>query len=444
MRPLHLLQSRRWARNLPDMLPSRTIHYGWIVVGVTCLALLTGAGVRSAPGILMVPLEQEFHWSRATIALAVSINLILYGCIGPFAAAIMERFGIRRSVMAALALVACGVASTSLMQYEWQLILMWGFLVGSGTGFLATVLAATIATRWFTARRGLVVGILSGGSATGQLLFLPVMANITAAYGWRATVIAIACVALAVLPIIALFLRDRPSDVGLLPYGETGEPKPTPAPKGNPLVMAFGTLREAMHVRDFWLLAGTYFACGASTNGLIGTHLIPACIDNGFSEVTGATLLATMGVFNFIGTTSAGWLADRFDNRVLLCTYYGLRGLSLLILPYAFANFYVLSLFAVFYGLDWFATVSPTVRMITNAFGRDKAGMVYGWVFTAHQMGGASAAFFGGVLRESFGGYLEAFMISGLICLAAAVAALFIGGSRVTPELAAPAVAKAA
>jgi predicted MFS family arabinose efflux permease len=247
-----------------------------------------------------------------------------------------------------------------------------------------------------------------------------------------------------VLPVIALFLRDRPSDIGLLPYGETGEPKPAPAPKGNPLVMAFATLREAVHVRDFWLLAGTYFACGASTNGLIGTHLIPACIDNGFSEVTGATLLATMGIFNFIGTTSAGWLADRFDNRVLLCMYYGLRGLSLLILPYAFVNFYVLSLFAVFYGLDWFATVSPTVRMITNAFGRDKSGMVYGWVFTAHQMGGASAAFFGGLLRESFGGYFEAFTISGLICLAAAVAALFIGGSRVTPEPAAPAIAKAA
>jgi sugar phosphate permease len=306
------------------------------------------------------------------------------------------------------------------------------------------VLAATIAARWFTARRGLVVGILSGGSATGQLLFLPVMANITAAYGWRTTVITIACVALMVLPIIALFLRDRPSDIGLMPYGETGEPKPSPAPKGNPLVMAFATLREAVHVRDFWLLAGTYFACGASTNGLIGTHLIPACIDNGFSEVTGATLLATMGIFNFIGTTSAGWLADRFDNRVLLCMYYGLRGLSLLILPYAFVNFYVLSLFAVFYGLDWFATVSPTVRMITNAFGRDKSGMVYGWVFTAHQMGGASAAFFGGLLRESFGGYFEAFTISGLICLAAAVAALFIGGSRVTPQPAAPAIAKAA
>jgi predicted MFS family arabinose efflux permease len=258
-------------------------------------------------------------------------------------------------------------------------------------------------------------------------------------------VITIACVALAVLPVVALLMRDRPSDLGLMPYGETGEPKPAARPTGNPIQLAFRSLREAVRVRDFWLLSGTYFACGASTNGLIGTHLIPACIDNGFTEVTGATLLATMGIFNFIGTTSAGWLSDRFDNRVLLSIYYGLRGLSLLILPYAFTNFYILSIFAIFYGLDWFATVSPTVRLLTNAFGRDKAGMVYGWVFTAHQLGGASAAFVAGTLRMNFGGYTEAFMISGMICLLAAIAALFIGRSWVAPEPATPAaVAKAA
>jgi sugar phosphate permease len=413
---------------------SKKIHYGWIVVGVTCLALLTGAGVRSTPGILMVPLEEEFHWSRATIALAVSVNLILYGCIGPFAAAVMEKFGVRRSVVCALALVAAGVASTVLMREPWQLILMWGLLVGVGVGFLATVLAATVAARWFTARRGLVIGILSGGAATGQLLFLPVMANITAAYGWRTTVLTIAAVAFAVVPIVAFFMRDQPSDVGLTPYGETGEPKPAPPAKGNPIQLAFGTLREAVRVRDFWLLALTFFVCGASTNGLIGTHLIPACMDHGFSEVTGATLLATMGVFNFLGTTTSGWLSDRFDNRLLLFIYFGLRGLSLLYLPFSFVTFYGLSLFAVFYGLDWFATVSPTVRLITNTFGREKAGMVYGWVFAAHQLGGAAAAFFGGLLRMNYGGYMEAFMISGALCFLAAIAVLFIGGGRKAPE----------
>lgn len=409
---------------------SRKIHYGWIVVGITCLVLLTGAGIRSTPGILMVPLEEEFHWSRATIALAVSINLVLYGCIGPFAAAVMERFGIRRSVLCALTLVGIGVASTSLMRYPWQLILMWGFLVGTGTGFLATVLSATVATRWFTARRGLVIGILSGGASTGQLVFLPAMANITAAYGWRTTVLCIAGVVCVILPLVALIMRDRPRDVGLLPYGEIGEPKPAKPAQGNPLALAFATLRDAVRYRDFWLLAGTYFVCGASTNGLIGTHLIPACIDHGFSEVTGAALLATMGVFNFIGTTSSGWLADKFDNRLLLFTYYGLRGLSLFYLPFSFIDFYTMTIFAVFYGLDWFATVSPTVRMLANTFGRDKAPLVYGWVFTAHQLGGASAAVVAGLLRVTFDDYMAAFMLSGTLCFGAAIAAPFIGGGR--------------
>jgi sugar phosphate permease len=423
---------------------SNKIYYGWIIVGITCLVLLTSAGIRSTPGILMVPLEEEFHWSRATIALAVSINLILYGCIGPFAAAVMEKFGIRRSVLCALALVGLGVASTSLMQYPWQLILMWGVLVGVGTGFLASVLAAIVAARWFTARRGLVVGILSGGASTGQLLFLPVMANVTAAYGWRATVICIAAVVCVVLPLVALLMRDRPSDLGLMPYGETGQPKPAQPAKGNPVVLAFGALREGARVRDFWLLAATYFVCGASTNGLIGTHLIPACMDHGYTAVTGAALLATMGVFNFVGTTSSGWLADKFDNRVLLFIYYGLRGLSLLYLPFSFTDYYTMTLFAMFYGLDWFATVSPTVRILTNTFGRERAGMIYGWVFTAHQLGGASAAFFGGLLRVEYGGYMEAFMLSGALCLGAAVAVLFIGRGRSAPERAAPAAAAAA
>jgi sugar phosphate permease len=417
------------------------IHYGWIVVGITCLVLLTSAGVRSTPGILMVPLEQEFHWSRATIALAVSVNLILYGCIGPFAAAVMERFGIRRSVLYALALVGIGVASTALMRYPWQLILMWGIFVGSGTGFLASVLAATIAARWFTARRGLVIGILSGGASTGQLLFLPVMANVTAAYGWRTTVICIALVVGVVLPLVALILRDHPSDVGLVPYGETGEPRPGVTTTTNPIALAFGTLGECVRIKDFWLLAGTYLVCGASTNGLIGTHLIPACMDHGLSEVTGATLLATIGAFNFFGTTASGWLSDRFDNRLLLFAYFSLRGLSLVYLPFSFVDFYTMTLFAVFYGLDWFATTAPTVRLLTNAVGRDKAGMAYGWVFAAHQLGGASAAVIAGLFRVNLGDYMFAFMLSGAMCFVAAIAALFIGGGRRAAEPVATAAA---
>jgi predicted MFS family arabinose efflux permease len=239
-------------------------------------------------------------------------------------------------------------------------------------------------------------------------------------------------------------MRDRPSDMGLMPYGETGEPKPAPTVTGNPVAIAFRTLAEAVRIRDFWLLAGTFFICGASTNGLIGTHLIPACMDVGIGEVAAASVLATIGVFNFIGTTGSGWLSDRYDNRKLLCIYYALRGVSLLFLPFSFFTFYGLSLFAVFYGLDWFATVSPTVRLIAQRFGRDKAGIVYGWVFATHQLGGASAAFFGGLLRETNGSYMEAFMISGLLCFIAAIMVLFIGGERAAPQPAAPAAAKAA
>jgi sugar phosphate permease len=408
----------------------KSFHYGWIVAGVTFLALMTGAGVRSTPGILIVPLENEFHWSRATISLAISVNLLLYGIMGPFAAAMMERFGIRRIVPIALAVIGTGVALTSLMREPWQMILLWGVMVGTGAGALANVLAAVVATRWFTARRGLVIGALSGSVATGQLLFLPTLASITANYGWRATVLTVACVVFVVLPIVIFFMRERPADVGLASYGETGGPKTTVPVTGNPIALALKTLGGIIHVRDFWLLSGTFFICGASTNGLIGTHLIPACLDNGISEVTGAALLATMGVFNFIGTTGSGWLSDRVDNRKLLAVYYSLRGLSLIYLPFSFVSLYGLSLFTVFYGLDWFATVAPTVRLIGSTFGKERTGIVYGWIFVSHQMGGASAAYFGGMLRETYGSYLESFMLSGLLCLVAAVLAMCIGRTR--------------
>jgi sugar phosphate permease len=408
------------------MSPTR-FHYGWIVVGVTFTTLMVGAGVRSAPGILITPLENEFHWSRAMISFAVSVNLLLYGLMGPFAAALMERFGLRRTIPIALIVIGAGVALTSIMHETWQLVLLWGVMVGAGAGAVANVLAAMIATRWFTARRGFVLGIMSASVATGQLIFLPTFASVTTAYGWRATVLLIACVVLLAVPLVALLMRDRPADVGLAPYGETGGPKPTPPLAGNPVALAFKALRDAVRVRDFWLLAGTFFICGASTNGLIGTHLIPACLDNGIPEVTGAGLLAAMGVFNLIGTTGSGWLSDRFDSRILLSLYYGLRGLSLIYLPFAFFSYSTLSLFTVFYGLDWFATVAPTVRLITNSFGKEKTGLVYGWIFVTHQIGGASAAFFGGLLRENFGTYQESFILSGLLCLLAAVMALLIG-----------------
>ena len=409
-------------------MPQRRFHYGWIVVGVTFLTLLIGAGVRSTPGVLMVPFEDEFHWSRATISFAVAVSLILYGLIGPFAASFMERFGLRRTMISALALLATGVALTTFMRESWQLVLLWGLVVGTGAGVIANVLGAVVAARWFTARRGLVIGLLTGSAAAGQLVFLPTFAAVTTHFGWRATVLTVAVVALVVIPIVALFMRERPEDVGLAPYGEAGGPKPAAAPMvGNPFMLSLRTLAEAARTRPFWLLAGSFFCCGASTNGLIGTHLIPACLDNGIPEVTSAGLLAAMGVFNMVGTTGSGWLSDRVDNRVLLAVYYSLRGLSLIYLPFSFVSFYGLGLFAVFYGLDWIATVPPTVRLIVSSFGREKSGIVYGWVFAAHQVGAASAAYFAGLMRADLGSYLQAFILSGLICMSAAVMVMFIG-----------------
>jgi sugar phosphate permease len=406
------------------------LHYAWLVAGLTFLTLLAAAGVRSSVGVLIVPLEQEFGWSRATISSAVSVNLVLYGLIGPFAAAVIDRFGVRRTMACALGFVALGVATTTQMTASWQLVLLWGVVVGGGTGMTALVLGAMVANRWFAERRGLVMGVLTASTATGQLVFLPALAAVVETYGWRVAVLAIAGFGACVAPLVAWLMRDRPSDVGLEPYGATS-PEPAPPPAGNPFWGPLETLWRGMHSRDFWLLFMSFFICGASTNGLIGTHLIAACFDHGIPEVRAAGLLAMMGVFDFFGTTLSGWLSDRWSNRWLLFWYYGLRGLSLIYLPYALdISFFGLSLFAVFYGLDWIATVPPTVRLTANIFGKQQVGMMFGWIVAGHQLGAAFAALGAGVLRTELGSYLEAFIISGSLCLVAAVLVLRIGVRR--------------
>jgi sugar phosphate permease len=406
----------------------KSLHYAWIVAAVTFLTLLAAAGVRSTPSVLMVPLEEEFHWSRATISSAVAVNILLYGLIGPFAAAIMERFGIRRTIAVALTVIAIGVALTPLMTEPWQLVLLWGVVVGSGTGVTAMVLGATVVAHWFTERRGLVMGVLTASTATGQLVFLPVLASFAEQYGWRSVSVTVAAVAAVMVPIVVLLMRNRPADVGLRAYGAPEDAPEIAVVMGNPGARAIRALFAGLRSRDFWLLAGSFFVCGASTNGLIGTHLIPACVDHGIPEVTGASLLAAMGIFDFFGTTLSGWLSDRWDNRYLLAWYYGLRGLSLLFLPFSFdLSFYGLSLFAVFYGLDWIATVPPTVRLATNAFGKENVGIMFGWIAAAHQLGASFAAYGAGFLRTNLGTYQEAFIISGGLCLVATVMVLFIG-----------------
>jgi len=403
------------------------LHYGWIVAGVTFLTLLASAGIRATPGILIIPLEKEFGWTRATVSFAVSINILLYGLFGPFAAALMDRVGVRRVMMASLGLVAAGVGLTTVMRASWQLVLLWGVVVGLGTGTMALVLGAYIANRWFAERRGIVMGLLTASTATGQLLFLPFLASLVVTSGWRSAVLVVAGVALLMVPLVYIFMRNDPSDVGLRPVGATADAAPVSS-GANPAAAALAALREGFRSRDFWLLAGSFFICGASTNGLIGTHLIPASMEHGIPEVTAAGLLAAMGVFDLIGTTVSGWLSDRWDNRYLLCWYYGLRGLSLLFLPYALGTqFLGLAAFAVFYGLDWVATVPPTVRLTADIFGRQRVGVMFGWISASHQLGAATAAFGAGAVRSWMGSYQVAFMTSGLLCLIASGLVIRIG-----------------
>jgi MFS family permease len=407
---------------LAASLARRDIHYGWVVAAVTFLTLLITAAAMGTPGVLIVPLEKEFGWSDAQISSALALRIMLFGLFGPFAAAFMNRFGVRQVIIAAMALISAGLLASLAMTQLWQLVLLWGVVVGVGTGLTAMVLAATVATRWFNQHRGLVMGMLAASNATGQLVFLPLIAELSTRFGWRASLIFIAAMLGFVALVASLFMRNRPSDLNLPIYGET---KVTPPPAEGvglvSLLMApLYVLKEAARVPVFWVLFGTFFVCGCSTNGLVQTHFITLCHDYGLAATAAASVLAMMGIFDFFGTIGSGWLSDRFDNRWLLFWYYGLRGISLLYLPFTDFTFYGLSLFAVFYGLDWIATVPPTVKLTADRFGPEKAGMVFGWVFAGHQIGAASAAFGAGLIRTEYSTYLPAFFMAGVLCIIAA------------------------
>ncbi|MGY2082224.1 MFS transporter [Blastococcus sp. SYSU DS0539] len=405
---------------------SHRIHPAWWVAAVTFLALVGAAAFRAVPGVLIDPLRSEFGWSVSTISAAVAVNMALYGLTAPFAAALMERFGIRRVVMGALLVVALGSGLTVFMTTSWQLVLLWGVLVGLGSGSMALSLVATVTGRWFVARRGLVSGVLTAGGAAGQLVFLPLVAWIDAGWGWRAASLGTTAAALAVLPLVAWLLRDRPRDVGVTPYGGTAADDPEPVRAGAARVAMRG-LAEAARSRPFWLLALGFFICGMSTNGLVQPHFIPAAHDHGMPVTTAAGLLAVVGLFDIAGTIFSGWLTDRVDPRVLLLAYYGLRGLSLFALPTLFSADLQASMiaFIVFYGLDWVATVPPTLALCREHFGA-RAPVVFGWIFASHQLGSAAAAFGGGVIRDVTGSYDLAWFLAGGLCMFAAAASISI------------------
>lgn len=407
----------------------RRLHPAWWVAAVAFLALFAAAGFRAAPGALMVPLETEFGWPMSAMSAAVSLNLVLYGLVSPFAAALMDRFGIRQVVSAALGLVALGAAGSVFMTESWQLFLFWGVLIGGGTGSMAMVLAATISHRWFVTRRGLVMGVLTAGQATGQLVLLPPVAAAAESIGWRPASLLIGAVALAVIPLAAWFLRDHPHDVGALPYGadstDPGTHAPPAAPIGSAAGRALEGLRFAVRHKAFWALAIAFAVCGATTNGLIGIHFIPSAHDHGMPATTAAGLLAVVGVFDVLGTVASGWLTDRFDPRKLLAFYYTFRGVGLLMLPWLLSDTVHVSmiLFVVIYGLDWVATVPPTVALCREHFG-ERGTIVFGWVFAAHQLGAAAAAFGAGLVRDVFGEYTYAWWGGALTCVIAAVLSL--------------------
>ena len=392
-----------------------------LVVATTFIALLVAAGLRAAPGVLMQPLEMHFGWDRATISLAAAIGIFLYGLVGPFAAALMVTFGIRRVMLGGLILMAGSTFASLWMTQPWHYVLSWGVLSGIGSGAVASVLGAAVVNRWFATHQGLVMGLLSASTATGALVFLPFLAWLSSTGAWQPAVLTISLACLALIPVVLLLVPERPSDIGTTRYGEApGAPPATAVKQARSATLALTVLFKAARRPIFWLLFGTFFVCGLTTNGLIGTHLIAFCGDHGIAPVAAAGLLSLMGLFDLVGTTASGWLTDRYNPRVLLVFFYGIRGLSLMALPFLSFSATSLTIFAIFYGLDWIATVPPTAKLTNQAFGEEDATIVFGWILTGHQLGAAVAAFGAGLIRQETGTYLPAFLISGAFGLVAA------------------------
>lgn len=405
------------------------VHYAWVVVGVMFVVILASVGVRAAPGVLIVPLQDAFGWSPAVISGAVSLNILLFGLVGPFAAGLIQTIGLKRTLLISMALLVLGAGLSSFITEIWQLYLTWGVLVGLGSGAGMVGLATAIANRWFVERRGLVIGLLTASNASGQLIFLPLLATLADTQGWHSVPLVVALVILALIPVVLLMLPESPAAIGIGAFG-TQEVVALPPRAGNPFMIAIAGLMRGVRSVDFWLLFVTFAICGFSTNGLVGTHLIPFCMDHGIAAVSAASLLAAMGVFDLIGTTLSGYLTDRYNPRILLFWYYGLRGLSLMVLPFTQFDVVSLAIFSVFYGLDWVATIPPTVTLTNEVFGKKDAPVMVSWIVAAHQIGGALAALGAGETRYLAGSYVPAFLASGAACLMAALLVLRIARGR--------------
>ena len=414
-----------FATRISRLLPPG-VHYAWVVLGVMFFSALCAMGVRSAPGVIIVPLQKEFGWSVSTISGAVSLNIILLGVLAPFMAGLMQTVGLKRTVMCCLSLLTVGVFLSMFMTQPWQLYLTWGLMVGVGASAGSIGLATAIANRWFATRRGMVVGIMTSASATGQLIFLPLLGAMAEWYGWQSVALTLGAAMAAVVCLLGLILAESPARIGVAPFGGTMAAAPVTAQGGNPFMVTINGLKRGVKSLDFWLLGLSFAVCGFSTNGLIGTHLISYCGDNGIGQVVAASTLASLGVFSMIGANVSGWLTDRVNPRYILFVVYSLRGLSLLILPFTDFSTTSLLIFAAFYGLDWIATGAPTYALTNQIFGERDAPVIISWIYTMHQIGGATAAIMAGTVRDVTGSYMFAFMASGFVCLLASLLVLRI------------------
>jgi sugar phosphate permease len=424
----------RTAKKRPPI--SLPFYYGWLVVALCFMTTLISAGIRSSPSVLIKPLEAEFGWSRAMIASAISMNLLLFGVAAPISGYLIDRFGPRKVMLGSLCLLITGVSGTVVMYQFWQFFLVWGIIVGLGAGGVGSVLTATVGNRWFVAHRGVALGVLGSASSTGQLIFLPFFMWMISTSGWRIGSTTLIIFAILLLPLLFIFMRDDPAEVGLEPYG-AGQAViggGTASLRGMSSKNATITVREVVSNPTFWLLCGTFSVCGGTANGLIGTHLIPHEIEIGIPQVAAASLIGIMGTVNIVGTTFSGWMIDKVSPQKWLSLVFALRGVSLLILPFV-RSFSGLVIFAIIYGLDWFATVPPSMAITADTFGRHNVGKVYGWIFMSHQIGAAIMASAAGAVRDHLGEYNAAFMAGGFIAMIAAGLALQI---KTKPKEAAP------
>ncbi len=416
-----------FAKSFSNWLNRRGIHYGFVVATLTFFTMLIMSAALGLPGAMMKSFNLEFGWSVDEVSSAVALRFFLFGLMGPFAALLMERYGLKKVMCGGLFMVGLGLGLATKVTALWHLFVLWGVVLGVGTGMTALVLGAVVSSRWFTKKRGLVLGIFSASTATGQLLFLPIATWLIENIGWRVSVlpIVVGCTLMGIL--VILFMSNRPSELGLASYGDESPITQTVTPS---IALNFKTpfiaLRDAAKTQTFWILAGTFFICGLSTSGLVQTHFITLCGDNGMDALPAASVLAMMGIFDVVGTVTSGWLSDRYDNRKLLFWYYGLRGLSLFWLPFSTFSIYGLSIFAMFYGLDWIATVPPTVKLAGAAFGKERVGMVFGWIFAAHQLGSAVAAYGAGLVRVTLLTYNPALIGAGVFCLLAAISIFWV------------------